>query len=709
MKNRDHTPQKPKDLPRRTEEPPRPHKSPKTRPSAEAALFQDQEKYRLLAESSPLGIAVVDVNGRYTYLNPKFVEMFGYALDDIHTGREWFAKAYPDAAYRARILSDWKLYVQESQAGEAQPRVFTVTCKDGSAKVIKFRGVPLENGEQVIFYEDITQRKELEEALQESKAHYRTLFETTPDAISLFDTDLKLIKANQAAANLYGVERPEEMLGRSSHEFVAPESLALAQELNQKALSTENIIEAEFVLLKSDGSPFIAETRTSILRNSGGSPKAFLAVAKDITERKQYEEKLLQAKEEWERTFNAIPDLVMILDNQYRIVRVNQTMAHRYGCDPEEMVGKFCYQLIHDLEAPPPFCPSSAMLSHGQPVQLETWDQKLESYLLITTSPIYDPSGRIMGSVQVGTDITERKLAEEALRKSEEKYRLLVGQIPAVVFKGYEDWSIECFDDKIETLTGYSKEDFNRRRLTWRDLIVTEDLPYVKDVFHKALAGDGAYFREHRIKKKSDELAWVQCRGQIVRDEKGAVEYISGVTFDITAHKEAEAALRESEERYRLIAENVSDVIWTANLDLVSTYISPSVQHLLGFTPEEIIGRSLGEFLPPASLGRALEVLSEEMVKEEQGHADPNRSRMLELEELHKDGYSIQTEVKASFIRGAYNQPIGILGVTRDITKRKEAEEALLRRDAVLEAVSFAAEKFLKTRFWEEDIQKILE
>jgi len=138
MKDRDDTPQKPQDEPRPTRGSPQPPEAPKACPPAEEIFSRNPNKCRLLIESAPLGIAVVESNGRYNYLNPKFREMFGYTLDDIPTGQEWFAQAFPDPAYRRQAISDWKLYLKESQGGEAQPRIFSVTCKDGSAKVIKF-------------------------------------------------------------------------------------------------------------------------------------------------------------------------------------------------------------------------------------------------------------------------------------------------------------------------------------------------------------------------------------------------------------------------------------------------------------------------------------------------------------------------------------------------------------------------------------------
>ena len=152
-------------------------------------------------------------------------------------------------------------------------------------------------------------------------------------------------------------------------------------------------------------------------------------------------------------------------------------------------------------------------------------------------------------AMQLGTAL-ERVKAEEALRESEEKYRLLVNQIPALVFKGYADWRVEFLDRKVEELTGYDKEDFDSGRVTWRDLIPDEDFDYAQRVFIEALKTDKSYVREHRIRRKDGTIRWVQCHGQIFCDAEGNVDHISGVTFDITARREAEAIIRQERQRF---------------------------------------------------------------------------------------------------------------------------------------------------------------
>ena len=150
----------------------------------------------------------------------------------------------------------------------------------------------------------------------------------------------------------------------------------------------------------------------------------------------------------------------------------------------------------------------------------------------------------------------------------------------------------------------------------------------------------------------------------------------TGTHVDIAARKQAKAALQESEKRYRLLAENVSDVIWTTDLDLKFTYVSPSSKLMAGYPPEEVMAMNLEQLLTSASLELAKKTLAEELSLEQQGE-DPQRSLTLELKHIGKDGSLIWTEAKATFLRDSQGRPVGIQGVSRDISARKRAEEAL--------------------------------
>ena len=199
---------------------------------------------------------------------------------------------------------------------------------------------------------------------------------------------------------------------------------------------------------------------------------------------------------------------------------------------------------------------------------------------------------------------------------------------------------------------------------------------------------------EERFQEGGKQRAMATWRLPL-RGPDGAVAAVIGLGLDITDLKEAEDALRESEGRLKLLEENVVDVLWTIGTDLRMMSITPSVTRFSGFAPEEVLASSLEEILTPASVEKVIAALEEEFRAEGGGLADPDRTRTMELEHRRKDGSTVWAETTFSFLRDGSGGLVGFLGVTRDITERKRAEEALRRSETELRVRSRVSEIFL--------------
>lgn len=156
----------------------------------------------------------------------------------------------------------------------------------------------------------------------------------------------------------------------------------------------------------------------------------------------------------------------------------------------------------------------------------------------MSRDPTYDELKQRVDELE--KEAAKRKRFEKALLESEKKHRFLIKNLPSIVYKGYKDWSVEFFDRKIELLIGYDVDEFNSYRIKWYDIIVKEDIETARESFIRALKTNKSYVREYRIKSKAGKIHWIQERGQIVCDNKGEIEYVNGVFFDITEHKGAE-------------------------------------------------------------------------------------------------------------------------------------------------------------------------
>lgn len=175
-------------------------------------------------------------------------------------------------------------------------------------------------------------------------------------------------------------------------------------------------------------------------------------------------------------------------------------------------------------------------------------------------------------------------------------------------------------------------------------------------------------------------------------------DIITGMMMDISDRKQADAELRKNEGLYRLLAENVSDVIWTTDMTLNFTYITPSIVQVDGITAEKAIHHPLREVVTPRTYDTLLGVIQEELAKETTQQKDMFRSRVIELEYIRRDGLTRWHEVKITFLRDPGGQLKGILGVVRDITHRKEAEIELKMKSLKLEEVNIALKVLLEQR-----------
>jgi PAS domain S-box-containing protein len=438
--------------------------------------------------------------------------------------------------------------------------------------------------------QEIEERKQAEKALRNSEEKYRALINEASDSIVLLDTEGNVLDTNKMALELFGYSK-DEFLKKHVTELHPEQELEKTFTAFKEAVQSGAGSLSDTKILRKDGKAVPVDITGSVIHY--GDQKVVQGFFRDITERKRAEEVVRNiaegvSAETGEIFFQSlVRQLAHMLEMDYALVgeligqqeenvETVAVWAHR------DIVDNFTYELANtpcQNVVGQALCSFPEHVQEHFPLDHMLQEMNVEYYVGV---PLFDSWGRPLGIMAVldgkplknpefvestlrvfaarASAELERRLAEAAIRQAEEQYRLLVQNLPSIVYKGYKDWSVNFFDDKkIESQLGYKLEDFNSRQLKWSDVIVEEDVEHASREFLRAMRGDKSYVREYRIRTKTGEILWIQDRGQIVCDETGEIEYLSGVFFDITEHKHMNEALQKSENELRSLSAELLD------------------------------------------------------------------------------------------------------------------------------------------------------
>lgn len=651
------------------------------------ALEQSKARLSALLDQLPAGVGMFDSEGRWLIKNPHLKRIVPNRIPSHDPDERPYWRTWSDDGSLVDP-SDWP-GARALRGETVRPGMdFLYTPEDGNERWLRVRATPFRNSEgeitgAIATVDDVTEHKRIEEELREREERFRAFVNASSNVVYRMSPDWTEMRDLDGQGFIADTESPTEAW---MDQYIHPDDQPQVREAIEEAIRTKSMFDLEHRVRRADGTLGWTHSRAVPIFGDEGEIVEWFGAASDVTERKCAEEELKRLNEtleqrveartrelrESEAKFRALAEesptgITVIHDGRFKYV--NATYAEIFGYERDEMIESLAAEdVVHpddrrivrenlrrriEGEVDAVHFQVRGLTKDGEVRELEVRGRRL----------IYERRPAVIGSI---LDVTERKEAKEALRRSERHYRRLFEEAQEGIALSTLDGEIVDVNSAAEDIFGYSREELLQMNTT--ELYVD---PAEQQKGKELMAEEGALRNfEVRVRRKDGKEIICQLSSTARRGPDGEIKAIQTFLRDVTEKKRAEKALKESERRFRRLFEESRDavVLTTPEGDIID--VNGAAEALFGYSQDELLRLDASELYadPAERKRRILPALKK-----------ATSSRVLEAEMRHKDGHTFLASASVTVHRDEEGQPELIQALVRDITDQRRLQREVLR------------------------------
>jgi len=639
---------------------------------AQKTLREAEETNRLHFENVSDVIFSIDPELKILSVSPSVQRIIGYKPEELK-GESFLDLGLVAEEYLEAATSD----AMRALNGERIPSsVYEFIAKDGTRRFGEVSATPFVRNGKIIgiacVARDITSHKRAEAALRENEERYGRILESIEDGYYETDTAGNFRFVNDAFCGIVGISE-DELIGTSYRKYTLPEAAEEVYTTFNKVFTSGKAIKGfGHEIVRKGGEKRYIELSISLLRDSEGHRIGFRGIVRDRTDHKHAEEALRESEEKYRSILQSIAEGYFEVDLAGNMTFFNDSLCKITGYSPAELKGKNNREYTTPETAKKMYRVFHEIYSTGKPANIKEYEIILKNgdrkALEMSAGLMRDPRGEPVGFRGVVRDVTARKRAEKELRESEERYRQLVEHAPSGIYElDFVNRKFISVNDVMCEYTGYTREEL--LSTSPLEILMEDSQQLFMQRLSKIFAGEKVPDTvEYKIRRKDGKKIWVILNSRILY-ENGTPKGATVIVHDITERKLAEEAVRESEEKYRLLVDNANDGIFIAQ-DGIIKFPNPKTIEVLGYSEEELSQVQYLNLIHPED--RAL--LEERQQMQRQGEKVPTTYT---LRIVDKRGEELWAQINAVPI--TWEGRSATLNFVRDITPQKKLEAQLMQ------------------------------